>query len=130
MYTITARYQTGDSFNSYDTSDTLEAKWTLDVAKENLKRIKEHYKAYQDRNNYYSMSFHKEGESILEKIKNEPWFYEDKDETYRNSWTFSVVLLENDGSSKEYPTSWTGYFERLYGANIAALEEDDMSFEI
>ena len=46
-YKIKYSYRTGDSFNTSEGEDTLEYVWTdLDVAKEALKRIKEHYKWY------------------------------------------------------------------------------------
>lgn len=42
MYRIKISYSTGNSFGSEDTWDYLELTWkNLDVAKENLQRIKE-----------------------------------------------------------------------------------------
>jgi len=43
-YKIKISYSTGDSLHNYDTEDTLEISWNdLNVAKQNLKFIKEHY---------------------------------------------------------------------------------------
>lgn len=125
MYTIKVDYQTGGSFHTEDTSDTLKGEWTLEVAKENLKRIKEHYSFINNRKNYYSIAMQKKAEKELEQIKTKPW-YSGKD------WEFGILLLENDGTSKEYHCTWTGYFEKLYGASIIACNEDDddMSFTL
>ena len=129
MYKIVIHYQTGDSFKSYETDDEL-GEWDLDVAKENLKRIKEHYKAYSDRNNYYSIALRKKAEDELEKHKKERWFVNGVSLGLQN-WQYSVNLLENDGSEKEYRCFWVGYFERLLSGKIEAIvpEESDMEFE-
>lgn len=48
MYRIKISYLTGDSFGTQDTYDYLELTWkNLDIAKENLQRIKEHYELYE-----------------------------------------------------------------------------------
>lgn len=128
MFTIKIDYRTGDSFKSYDTDITLSGEWTLEVAKENLKRIKEHYTLYQNRNNYYSIGMQVKGKDILEDAKKEAWFYSG-DNTY-GAWEYSLNLLENDGSAKKYDTCWIGYFERLISARIISItpEDDDMTF--
>ena len=60
FYKIKVFYETGDSFGSNDTETILEPEWEkLDVAKENLKRIKTHYKIYQ-RLDHHNYSWHKE----------------------------------------------------------------------
>lgn len=129
MYTIKVDYHTGDSFNSYDTDTTLSGKWELDVAKENLRRIKAHYKAYSNKNNYYSMSMHEEGSKVEEDISNEPWYREGK---YQGAWEHTIVLTDNEGSRVEHSCPWIGYFERLIGASIVADEdeENDMAFTV
>lgn len=128
MYTIKIDYSTGDSFNTYDTDTTLSGEWTLEVAKENLKRIKSHYTLYQNRNNYYSMGMQVKGKDILEDAKKEVWFYSD-DNTY-GIWEYCLNLLENDGSVKKYDTCWIGYFERLISARVISItpEDDEMNF--
>ena len=127
MYTITIHYKDGDSFKTWESDITLDGKWELDVAKENLKRIKEHYTAYDKRNNYVSMG--KNENPLLEELKKERWFAPKVE--YWDSWEYSLVLLENDGSSKKYSTGWCGYFERLISAKVVAIvpEENDMEFE-
>lgn len=125
MYTIKVDYQTGDSFHTEDTSDTLNGEWTLEVAKENLKRIKEHYSIIKDRKNYYSIAMQKKAEKELEEAKTKPWYS-------GKYWEYGIMLLENDGSSKQHHCNWTGYFESLYGASIIACnkDDDDMSFTL
>lgn len=127
MYTITIHYKDGDSFKTWESDTTLDGQWELDVAKENLKRIKEHYTAYDKRNNYVSMG--KNENPLLEELKKERWF-SPKVESW-DSWEYSLVLLENDGTTKKYSTRWCGYFERLISAKVVAIvpEENDMEFE-
>lgn len=51
-YKIKIDYQTGDSFDTYDTSTLLDGEWNnLEVAKENLKRIQLHYEFFLCRSN-------------------------------------------------------------------------------
>ena len=53
MYRIKISYLTGDSFGTQDTYDYLELTWkNLDIAKENLQRIKEHYELYEAVDSY------------------------------------------------------------------------------
>ena len=53
MYRIKISYSTGNSFGSDDTWDYLELTWKdLDIAKENLQRIKEHYTLYEGVDGY------------------------------------------------------------------------------
>lgn len=50
-YKIKISYCTGNSFGSEDTEDLVELDWdNLDIAKENLQYIKEHYKQYEECN--------------------------------------------------------------------------------
>lgn len=124
MYTIKIDYETGDSFGSEDCSSLLEASWNLEVAKENLKRIEEHYKTIKDRDNYVSIASSKETD-LMKKIKNERWYVERYFERY-------IKLLENDSTEKEYRCFWTGYFEILHGGTIVETDEynSTMSFTI
>lgn len=123
MFTIHVDYHTGDSFKSYDTETTLSGEWILDIAKENLKRIKAHYKAYQDRNNYYSIAIQDKARKLESDISSEAWYT-------GNYWEHSINLLENDGTIKKYRCAWCGYFEQLIKAEIISTtsEDDDMTF--
>ena len=124
MFTIHVDYHTGDSFHSYDTDTTLSGEWSLEVAKENLKRIKEHYTAYQIRNNYFSIALQDKAKKLEGDISSKSWYT-------GNYWEYSVNLLENDGTKKEYHCNWIGYFERLIRAEIISItpEDSDMVFE-
>ncbi len=52
-YKIEYSYSTGDSFGSRDEVDILEYNWdTLELAKEALQRIKEHYVWYESLEGY------------------------------------------------------------------------------
>lgn len=139
MYTIEIDYTDGDSFHSERTTRELEYRWNLDVAKENLKRMKEHYKAYSNRNGYVSCMMKKREDELLAEIKDKPWYVAKAQHTYgngRGDWENYIFFKENDGTEKEYSIyTWTGYFATLHGARIVFVREnndekneDDMSF--
>jgi len=128
MYEIKVYYHTGDTFKSYDTDTTLGGEWNLETAKENLKRIKKHYEYYSNLRNYVSIG--KSETQLLEDLKNEEFYVSDK--YHGPSWNWTINLLENDGSKREYNVAWCGYFERLLGAEIISKvpEEDQMRFVV
>jgi hypothetical protein len=116
-YIIKVEYKTGDSFHSYDTSTILEDWNDIEVAKENLQRIKEHYEFYDMRDsfklNYLSK---KEKKKWEEKFKNPPPFVVIKNELGLSYP--SLKIKEDDGSEYSIFPDWCGYFERLYGAEV------------
>lgn len=138
MYSIEIDYTHGNSFHSERCDHDLEYKWTLDVAKENLKRMKEHYKAYSSRNGYVSCMMKKREEDLLKEIKDKPWFVKKAQYGYgdgRGDWENYIMFKEDDGTEKEYDTyTWTDYFSTLHGAKIVFVkakpddDDDDMSF--
>jgi hypothetical protein len=70
-YRIKISYQTGDSFHSEDAEDYLELTWkNIDIAKENLQRIKEHYEMYKGINSC---------SSYMKNLSKEEWFEKNKD---------------------------------------------------
>lgn len=78
MYTIKYNYDTGDSFNSYPNQEgELEISWsTIEKAKENLKRLEEHYKQYQEINTYYNRQ--KDAQQILKDNSDKDWFVKEE----------------------------------------------------
>lgn len=110
-YKIRVDYETGDSFGNESVSEKLDHVWKdVDIAKENLKRIKEHYQWYKSKHSRYSK---KEGKK--------PKFECDE---------YFLYILLDDRSETRICASWCGYFERLYGASIVADEEDGWSFSL
>lgn len=123
-YKIKVEYRTGDSFGYEDTSIVLDYIWTnIDIAKENLERIKKHYQ--------WSVSEFNNREWFL---KNVPDFIENKDWEKKNwghsKYVYTVPLKLDDGQEKDFSAVWTGYFEHLYGASIIDVEEDGWSFTL
>lgn len=123
FYKIKVFYETGDSFSSNNTETILEPEWEkLDVAKENLKRIKTHYKIYQ-RLDHHNYSWDKEKRFDEKKLPD--YVIYDK----KNNWLNLKLLLDN-GNEMQIYVGWCGYFERLYGADIIIKEDEEMSFQI
>ena len=152
-YEIKIKYSTGNSFGSKDTSDVLELSWdNFDIAKENLKAIKNHYKnVYQQIENSYGSQ--KDNQEICKKYENEWWFVKTTkpysisndcavDEKYNKEnqndveYRFDTYLASNciklkadNGKLMQMSCFWCGYFERLQGAEII-IDRCDTKFTI
>ena len=121
MYSIEVSYQTGDSFGSQDTSDVLELTWdNLEVAKRNLKAIKEHDELYSKLNGY---DFGKNRDQLLEEASKKPWFVQDDKSHFHGS----LRLEADNGNYMQLHAMWCGYFESLHGAKII-VDNSDMEF--
>ena len=111
MYDIEITYKTGNSFNSYKTEDNVDLPMaTLEIAKENLQRIKIHWKIYEQKNGYYS---------TRQKIEYPPFCFENSDE---------IILRVDETTDHTCYPFWCGYFETLISARIIATGEDEMEF--
>lgn len=112
IYKIKYYYQTGDSFHTEDAEDILsECSWeNLEIAKENLQRIKEHYEYYK------AMRKHEQGYfSHKRKPKAPKWHNVKADCT--DNWNLLNFKLDNGNEFQFWPP-WIGYFETLYSAEI------------
>ena len=119
-YTIKVNYSTGDSFSNYDTSTILDYNWTnLDIVKENLKAIQDHYKLYQLYNSP-PWDLNKSKIQNMKKNYEKKWWYFDE---------YSQYFKLDDGTLVRNYNSWVGYFEHLYGAEIIS-KDDELSFKI
>ncbi len=123
IYKIKYYYHTGDSFTSEDKENVLEFEWkNLDIVKECLKRIKEHYKWYENKEKSYHLK-----EDKIEK----PEWHNVKVEKYMLSNQHCLLNLPMDnGNEIQFWPPWIGYFEMLYGAEIIMNSDNDMKFEL
>lgn len=127
-YKIKYHYQTGGSFSTSEEWDTLELTWQdLEVAKPNLRRIKDHYQYYQveECKGKYWDPYSKESKDIINNAKKQDWYVEDS--SYGHC---QIVLKTDDGKDWRIWAPWCGYFETLYGAEIETDDRDDWSFEV
>lgn len=124
MYKIKYHYQTGNSFGSEEREDILEYEWKdLDVAKECLKRIKEHYRWYQSHENRYSFR--------NEEVVKPAWHNIDMGKRMIKSDEHYLMNMPMDnGNEIQFWPPWCGYFEHLYGAEIIIEGDTDMRFEL
>lgn len=107
MYCIKISFETGDSFSSHDEVDTLELKWEdLDVAKKNLKRIREHYEWYGKLHGLFVNP-----NEYKELKKKRPKFVP-------KEYDGCIELLTDKGKTVQISAFWVGYFETLYSAEI------------
>jgi hypothetical protein len=117
-YKIKYCYQTGDSFNTEVREDILEFDWDdLDIVKESLKRINEHYKWYSYNENYYSRR---------EKVEKPDWH--NVDTSHVSSEHYLMNIRMDNGKEVQFWPPWCGYFESLHWAEIIT-EDSDMKIE-
>ena len=123
MYKIQLYYATGDSFESENVNKEIELSWeNLDIAKENLKRIKEHYicylvdQEYSGKKSRYFNSLTDEQKLMYDLRTQQPWYPypNEKNAPYH----YSIKLIADNGNVFQISTFWCGYFEHLYSAEI------------
>jgi len=122
QYRIKYSYRTGDSFGSEDRVDVLEFTWeNLEVAKEVLKRIREHYKWHQSKETYYGRH---------EEVEKPAWHNVNSEHVQLSGEHYLINVPMDNGNEVQFWPPWCGYFESLYGAEIVPDEEvdDGLSF--
>jgi hypothetical protein len=130
-YKIKVSYRTGDSFKTYDEEVVLPIEnENVDIAKENLQRIKTHYDWVQSLNRWS-----KEPKPIPDFVEKhygncvQVHAYSTFTEySINNEAEYYIHLLTDDRTEVKISTSWIGYFEHLYGAEIVSDPEDGWSF--
>lgn len=148
-YKIKYNYDSGDSFSQYpNNEDCIELEFeNLEVAKANLKRIKEHYLQYEEVNSY-SIRIARSAQEIFKANKNKDWFVKkekpcvwtsktdfyaiDEDrieackEAGKNVGVFlddyyaahCIILYADNGNPFQISCNWCGYFEKLNHVEI------------
>ena len=117
MFKIKYSYKTGDSFHSEDKEKILEFDWIdLQLAKQALQRIREHYLWYESINNSYSFR--------PKNIERPEWHIKELDESGLDEHSIPnmLVLQMDEGKQVQFWCPWCGYFEHLYGAEIVLNE--------
>ena len=123
MYKIKYHYQTGDSFHTEEREDLLEYEWKdLDVAKECLKRIREHYRWYESLENNYSFR--------NEEVEKPKWHNVKIEHHILSNEHCLMNMPMDNGNEVQFWPPWCGYFEDLYGAEIVTEGDTDMKFEL
>jgi hypothetical protein len=123
---IKISYQTGDSFNTYDTKEYLEYEWdNLDIIKQNVDAIVAHNKFVKEISEDRWMG-NEEIEKRVEEAKTNWWFVEklpwDKTNICSKDFVRSqyIYLKKDDGTliDKPYSCFWIGWFEHLKGVYV------------
>lgn len=151
-YRIKISYSTGNSFGSEETSDYLEMTWqNIDIAKENLQHIKEHYDMYRNINSRSNLTT----QEWLRINKDKDWFVNKPklfctssnraiDIKYKKNscieegihkgyyeyridedYDTCLILKTDNGKKIQMSAFWCGYFEKLHCAEIE-LKDNDM----
>jgi len=123
MYRIKYHYTTGDSFHTEKREDLLEYEWNdLDIAKECLKRIREHYRWYR----------YVERSNIYDEVKKPEWHKVKTEKILRDNNHCLINIPMDNGIEIQLWPPWVGYFELLHGAEIIVDEktDNDMKFEL
>lgn len=122
VYMINIEYEDGDTNGRSDRNLTLPFKWTDKfVAKEALKRIREHYEWWRCDKDY---CFHAKGKCApkpewVKRLPKQKWGMD----------TDVLIPLDND-TEEPYYADWCGYFARLQGGTIVTMPEEGTSFRI
>jgi hypothetical protein len=148
-YKIKIEYSTGNSLETYDSTDYLEFTFNdINNAKENLNRIKEHYEMYKSieydsKTNKYE---------LFNKNKNKEWFvnvpklfcisknvaisesdkkklngdWEERPDDYYAQYCLNFKM--DNGNNVRINAFWCGYFETLYSAEIE-IDNSDMKIK-
>jgi len=117
MYKIKYVYDTGDSFSNWTEEGVLEFEWAnLDMAKECLQRIKEHYRWYK--------SF--EDHRMYREKK--PWWHNVKGNLPSDDHYLLNVRMDNE-KDVQFSAPWCGYFENLKSVEIFEDGNTDMKIE-
>lgn len=112
-YNIVISYSTGDSNGSHDDTQFMDGEWeNKEIIKENLERIKEHYKWYE----YTHIRFGKEP------VEEPNW--------HKGLPEYSVLFKTDQGVEYMQSAYWCGYFETLYGAKAVPVKEEEIGFEL
>ena len=119
MYQIKYDYKTGNSFHTETREDLLEYEWEdLKVAKEALKRIREHYEWYQGIENVWS-----------DEVEKPEWHNIKPDSVSKDMEHCLINIPMDNGEEVQFWAPWCGYFETLYGAEIV-IGGKDMGFTL
>ena len=123
-WTIEVHYQTGNSFNTEFVTENINLAWKdIDLAKECLNSIKEHYDLYKQFSEcgYRSEKTHEE---IHKEIRSKKWCVGDCSSYDTN---LPLVAECDDGEMRRVPTNmWCGYFEKLESAKVVSIGDSDM----
>ena len=124
MWTIEVTYQTGNSFNTEICTDNINLAWkNLDLAKQCLQSIKEHYLLYTEISES-SYRRQRTNDEIMADMKSRAWCVEDA-----TGWVNNVPMsaICDDGEMRRVSTyMWCGHFEKLESAEIISIGESDM----
>lgn len=151
-YKIKISYTTGDSINSNREEDFLELTWeSLDIAKQNLLAIKEHYEMF---NKIYEFRYKNQNKYVIfDKHKDKSWFVNVPklfnklngcaiDEKYKSKIgeenceykptchiaEHCLNLITDNGTKMQISCFWIGTFEALHEIEIV-IDNSDMKYE-
>lgn len=116
QYYIEIHYKSGNSFNTYEETDNLGLEWDdLEVAKENLQRIKDYHAWYEDNHGFR-----------LHSERNDPRI--PQPDCVDKRFDTSIHLITDSGSDLMISTFWCGHFETLYWAKIKERPDPVLEF--
>lgn len=121
-YCIEIYYNTGNSFGSHEDRDIIPLSWeNIDIAKENLNRIKEHNEFVNELNDStYKIDNTRSRSEIIDSISNRDWAVltnEYESEIY-------IMLMKDSGEFTKVHCFWVGYFESIISAKIIINDKD------
>lgn len=123
-YRIKIDYDTGDTFrHEENVIGFCTLTWdNLDIAKKNLKAIRDQYHLYMLCNKDYNAS-KEQMNKLMKQAESKSWWG-------GKYWEYSLNLLADDGTLVSESIFWTGYFETLNSAEIVINEHEDSEMRV
>ena len=124
MYTIKVKYKTGSSFHSEDIESDVGLVWeSKELARKALASIKEQWELYETTSYTYSQK--------NSTAKSKEWCTNLSEEylDWEEGWQCCVACEMDNGDYRNLSTSWNGYFETLYSAEVIPVGDSEDKFE-
>lgn len=139
-YTIHLLYTDGDSNGVQDCESTLEGEWSLETAKENLRRLRQHYNITNRINGYVSCGMAEKEAEAKEALRSARWVCKVGDPiAHRKGSTITsesecdmyLKLVEDDGTEYAHYIFWSTWIAMLMKAEVVVVvkADNDMVFE-
>ena len=123
-FRILCTYETGNSFNKEQDTDYIPITWEkIEVARDSLRRVAEHYRAFRaihTRSYCRSQEEKAEQDKALKEASTKEWYVDVYGEIGG-----SIIIKTDNGKDYQFWPPWIGYFERLFTAEIVSDHRED-----
>lgn len=124
-YSINIDYNTGNSFGTERRFQEVGMNWqNIEQAKKALVCIQEHHEAYKAATGYRRYD---DPPFDLESIKEKSWYHGPLDDSFPDSWHYTIMVDKDDRSQFPLAVFWEGHFETMHMAEVCIASTDTES---